>query len=434
MNFVTTIPRATQPRFREGSAMRSNRDSDTVARSWDRNRQSSGINGGIANALSKMQTDINRIKRRTLPFIPSNETFFPFKIYQPNLATLPYWGVIFSTSGVGKQIAIDSTKPTNLTADAPTVNPKTDGWRILAVRNGRVQCDWPYALIESGAIDVFEWNRDWGFGGVGSGYISGVDGIGSLPYVNDGNNTNIDSYGENTTTIYNNDYQNFNGCPIVFDGEPGGPEFVIWLQIVNPSNQDETSVGGLGQIAVCASSSGYWPPDSVTYPDWNPYASVLPIGSVWFDGDTTIKQITQLTYNHFIDETVNTRYTNATIEPYMTDSELNYCGDWQDDNVSPIYIQNRAFQPGDVISYTQPFVAADPPSPSNGQYTQMEYTDSASNTVTICLTYSITYLLMMTGTGFTSDPLYDSNWIILYQAISDPQLTNAQSGGGGGEP
>ena len=63
------------------------------------------------------------------------EQYYPFKIYKPDISLLGNTGVIFDAEGVPNTIAINAFAPTNLPT---TVNPKTDGWRIWAIREGMV--------------------------------------------------------------------------------------------------------------------------------------------------------------------------------------------------------------------------------------------------------------------------------------------------------
>ena len=84
MNFNTPIPRTTAPKWHEGSPLRSVRDSDANATAWKRSQNSGSQSEDYGRALTKLQKELNKLKRRQTGYDNRQlENFFPFKIYQP---------------------------------------------------------------------------------------------------------------------------------------------------------------------------------------------------------------------------------------------------------------------------------------------------------------------------------------------------------------
>lgn len=60
------IPRAPQPRFSQGSSLRSVRDSERPDRLWSKDKQTSEAVGAIHRELFKLRSELGRLRRRVL--------------------------------------------------------------------------------------------------------------------------------------------------------------------------------------------------------------------------------------------------------------------------------------------------------------------------------------------------------------------------------
>ena len=96
MNFSTPLPRASQPRYAEGSAMRSNRDADSNAKQWQKNRAVGKQNDATTRVLAKMQQDIGRIRRSRAGGGSGAGIVKQFTLAQP---TIQHPDVISASSG-----------------------------------------------------------------------------------------------------------------------------------------------------------------------------------------------------------------------------------------------------------------------------------------------------------------------------------------------
>lgn len=65
-NFNAPIPRAKQPTYHEGSALRSVRDSDANAKQWQKNKQVVKSLNGAIQAIEQTQKQVNALKRRII--------------------------------------------------------------------------------------------------------------------------------------------------------------------------------------------------------------------------------------------------------------------------------------------------------------------------------------------------------------------------------
>ena len=66
MNFNSPIPRAKQPDFHQGSALRSVRDSDNVDKQWLKTKDLAKAINSIAQAAEQTQKQVNKMQRRML--------------------------------------------------------------------------------------------------------------------------------------------------------------------------------------------------------------------------------------------------------------------------------------------------------------------------------------------------------------------------------
>jgi hypothetical protein len=151
MNFSNPIPRGVQPKYHEGSALRSVRDADTNARQWSKNSSVGGQNDNLMNAVSKTQRDLASLRRRQLGYQGNTILSHPFKIYQPTNYSTFTTGRILSETGAVTVCNINASVPTNLAAIPPTVNPATDSWRFWSVRSGLVEkrLDYSYSPLNT---------------------------------------------------------------------------------------------------------------------------------------------------------------------------------------------------------------------------------------------------------------------------------------------
>jgi len=64
MNFNTPIPHANQPKYHEGSPMRSVRDADSNAKMWQRVKTNQGQSNVSISALQQLQRQVAQLRRR----------------------------------------------------------------------------------------------------------------------------------------------------------------------------------------------------------------------------------------------------------------------------------------------------------------------------------------------------------------------------------
>ena len=84
MNFNSPIPRATQPRFHEGSGMRSVRDGDATSKVWQKSSSGQQQLNGLGLAVQQVQKQVMALRRRiTGGGMPEDliTSLCPFKIY-----------------------------------------------------------------------------------------------------------------------------------------------------------------------------------------------------------------------------------------------------------------------------------------------------------------------------------------------------------------
>lgn len=113
------------------------------------------LNGSMTNGGQVRYADGNTVW--DIPPIPAQEpAFFPFKVYQPTNITkfTQCWMFPNNANGIGVLANIDSTKPTNLTSNPPTINPSTDAWRFFAVRTGT--CEYRPIYLNSNWSSVYD--------------------------------------------------------------------------------------------------------------------------------------------------------------------------------------------------------------------------------------------------------------------------------------
>lgn len=421
-DFIQPNPTDWLKRPRQTSPLLPLRDPTAQNQMYKMVRQMNRRGSNFTRQNQMLNDRIARVERRGTVPVQLGE-FYPFKIYQPNLQLLPPFGVIFDQAGNGTKCLIDPTTPTVLTGATPTVNPKTDGWRIQAVRNGVVYYDALYPPPTPNTAtdtinkyyDVFDYNSEFSNTVYGDGYLHGTDGWGSFQAANNVSASDATptffEYDGQTTTMLNG--ANFNrwGCPLIIDdgkvvGAPDNSilQYVIWIEIQNHVNQDGVQDS---YITIKASTSGEYG-NIQTGPNPN---IVIPVGQIMsnFGDKKTQQRIQQFAIGH--QTALATRYTSAALQPNQIVSTLNYAGDWQNDQGGTTPINDgRVFNPGDVVSYTDTTGSINMTYPVTG--------GSGGGNVTVTLKFHTEYLLMAIATNQTTNPLGDSNWLQIYKGTN----------------
>lgn len=101
MNFNSPIPRAKQPTFHEGSALRSVRDGDSTAKQWQKNKSVSKAVNGIAQAVEQTQKQVNKLRRRVQPVV-----------YPPKVGMV-FRGEYYASNGYSEQEVVTVTGGVN---------------------------------------------------------------------------------------------------------------------------------------------------------------------------------------------------------------------------------------------------------------------------------------------------------------------------------
>ena len=240
MNFNAPISRGSQPEFHEGSGLRSVRDSDSTSQLWKKNKAVKNQHVSDGQALTALTREVGKLRRR-IPggYVPQTipETYFPFKIYQPDQGLLcglkaPIPAAIFDSSGNATKCNIDPSVPTDLGATPPTVNPKTDYWRLWCVRGGGVEVRSYYSSVGS----VFN-----NYAGLTISAF-GTDGI--IPFDQSDNvtqNVIANSFFITNGTTYGYPDNNVYGGIIVMDGDPISNliYYCFWLEITPDLNSSQ---------------------------------------------------------------------------------------------------------------------------------------------------------------------------------------------------
>ncbi len=343
----------------------------------------------------------------------------PFAIYKINPPPDGTNTTTFDSTGAQVAITVDSNVPTDFSAIPPTVNPVTDAWRFYQVRSGYVQVRPYFSLIGS-------------LGGFYSGYFKDYSALLRVYDVCDG------------ITPEGYPFGSLNGKPWDTSDKTLGVGSVLSPLVIPSLAGDDTDLDFDGNVLF-----SFWltiTPDSgpsddvaITLNGWRwsysaigsyvnspfPGASpnVIPIGVIKsqqanFDSPTSPNPydlvIDQIQSGHVINRYPPGMLGNSgpfgptpntpTNPPSATDDiagPMIYRGNWQND----VTIQDSAFYPGDFVSYT-----------ITGRVIPPAYTVTE------------TFLLMCTAVAFTTDPLSDSNFIVLngykgtfdnYGAIND---------------
>lgn len=332
------------------------------------------------------------------------ENFYPFKIYKPDFSLLTPQGNTFDDSGNPVAINIDSTVPTNLPT---TVNPKTDGWRIWAVRTGMVSLR-SYEFAQTDVQFFFP-------GGSGSAQVnlsdfstsfevsSGCDGIGigfqqGLPYDFDP----ADGTAQAPVSI----------TPIVINADPdefGLYGFALFLKTTSVFAPEANTPATLMGLSYDAHFGGELVFPTPTDSSFIPIGVISSLGWGFYNGQGNPKYLTayQIQYGNVIN-----RYgifeNNFDDEQLNYSANLNFRGNWQTD-----LIVNSCFYPGDLIQYQREldFTATSTVNaPGVGTVTTtVVITDPDAEETGASL--FVTELYMATVVGFTDDPTFDPNFV-----------------------
>jgi hypothetical protein len=320
----------------------------------------------------------------------------PFKIYQPtkyvtNLGSIirPATGLVFDSAGALTQCAINSAVPTNLPT---TVNPTTDGWRLWAVRNGRVEIRPYYSQATNPAndinhsmvnnysqnIDIFVQSlSDPAHSSSWNTRRSGTDGVCPDLY-------QLLTYQDTTTEI-----QPFGDVLVLTGSESSSRQYLFYIEIT-PDTPTTLQV----------SKIKYFVPDaSVNGGAWMPAFSplVIPIGILTFESGSTTS-IVQLLQDHCLNRYPVGMYSKIQLVAKQSiPSGCIYRGCWQTD----ADLVNQYFYPGDVI-YWNPGTS----------------TTITKSGVSLKLFKSAYYMAVKNSK--TSDPSTDStNFMKVSESISD---------------
>jgi hypothetical protein len=336
-----------------------------------------------------MQSEIAKLRRRVLTPPQTQQTFeefHPFKIYQPDTNLLATTGTTFDISGNPLSIAIDSTVPTNLPT---TVNPTTDGWRIWAVRTGRVSArgstfiSYDYQLWIPGNNSI---TNDSDFASTFE--VAGCDGIAignqnGLPYEFDP--ALVSGYQISPIVL-----------PFNFDSF-GLYSIALWVQIdmINLTAQLKATryntLSGYASAFPQASDGSFVPIGAITSLGYNYYQS-----------GANPKALTafQIQYGNAINRygMFQNNQGNTSGDGLVFSASINYRGDFLND----VGLSSFAFYPGDVVKIQKEI---DLTATSTGGITTTINTGGATNKL------FPQELWMMTAVGFTSDPTTDPNWV-----------------------
>lgn len=413
MQFSQAIPLLSRPKFSEGTKLSSSRDDRNNAFLWKKGALSAGQLDATNQAIEKLSREFSKQRRKPLGgFVPQEPTnaFYPFKIYQPDISLITGQnnGLMIPNSssiiGTRDTCGFDPTLPTVLTGAGPyNCNPKTDAWRIWAIRDGF------YSVRNYTQIDFQDVTGDRTFNVLMPDYsegsttlslalsdlYNGTDGQGIDYDIEPGSNPdnpiypivlvgNADSIGFYNFAIWLEVYPS---SPGVFGGIINGAQFdsVTGMDSAFPSPPfpGETYIGGytifpLGVIT----STTFLNQDNIPT---NLFANQIQFGNCYSN------------YGEFNNSSAATRG-----EALLYSSGLNYRGDFINDTL----LAETVFYPGDVVKIQQQIVLT---ATSTGGIATTIHAALAGETTSSSLFVQSLYLC--TTIGFTSDPTTDSDWV-----------------------
>lgn len=381
MNFNNPIPRAVQPLYNEGSALRPSRDSDTVGQAWKKNDAVNAQLKSIVQNVAKLQTDIGKLKKRQTGYLlpQSTENFYPFKLYQPDPSNYPAnintIGTTFDQNGNASMVYINPSIPTNLMSVPPTINPNTDSWRLWLIRDGIVEIRPYYSVIidlqnggyesDGPAINNFAFQQDVYFGT--DLFANQYDAQSAAGGVTNGffETTGESEFGFPDANIYGGTL--VIGGPFMDTGEPSeAPSVFFWIEITPDTNDIQVPLARIKLRRYGGGAGGAY--DNLPMPAYSPF--IIPVGFVTFYGDETSFNIDQRIFNHAIfrwqTAVLPTQYTGLGAQVIAPPSQANlytttmiganqYRGNWQTDSA---VIADQVFYPGDYVIYNSTTMGA----------------------------------------------------------------------------
>jgi len=355
MQFNNPLPRATQPRFAEGTALASNRDDRNNSKIWIKaqsNVKQDGRGTEIIKQLMRRLQNLRHVRAGAyLPPPAKNKTFFPFKIYQPSNVAQFGTGITFLASGVPSVCNIDATQPTNFTLTPPTVNPITDAWRFWAVRSGQVEIRPLYTLYEIGqeySSDTGDVIADPNYWGWKYTINTNTDGINPLNLLYNGIAGGNDFDSQTDETFF---------PPLINCAAPSPFNYsamFLWIEIT-PDSPDGTPP--FVQINGAVTDSD--PIDALPWPQPSPY--IIPIGvisNIFYGADGAGNlpfyfSAEQFVFDHQVNlfPKGNGNFASGYSNP-LTGLVLNFRGAILYDGSSlPLDLESQIFYPGDLISH-----------------------------------------------------------------------------------
>ena len=347
---------------------------------------------------------------------PQNETlldFHPFQIYKPDFSLINpnKTAFCFADDGALTQILIDNTVPTSLVNGNGTVNLLKDGWRVWAVRTGRIsirnygelpvstQFFYPGSQISLLASDLGESTEVFGCDGLSPGGPAG----GAAGY---------------DTAGFPYEYNPEEGSPlgfifpIVLPGTfpKGSNTFAFSLYIGGAGGSYFPSLNG---IALDLSVSGN---DKLLFPipatsDTMPIGCISCIGYKGYASPGT-NALTAYQFQYGNVENRQGCYENSFLsyagissnDPLVYSAGLNFRGSWQND----LHLNENVYYPGDVIKFQE----------------QINFTATGGISITPASLF-VQQLYMCGVVGFTSDPSTDSNFSLIsgITGATDPSPT-----------
>ena len=342
------------------------------------------------------EAKIHQSDANTLIEIPpatvADPTFYPFKIYKPDFSTLSSTGWTFDALGNPVSIAINSTIPTNLPT---TINPTTDGWRIWAIRTGRVSARGSFFV----SYDLQFW-------------VPGISGttIDSSFSVNFEIKDGCDSIGMSWSSGFPYDYNPIGTIakitpivlPYFFDAS-SLYSIALWIK-VDFENQSAEIMGTRYQTLAGYGTAFPDPPDS----SYIPLGAITSLGPDFYSsgGDPT-----KLTAYNIREGNIADRYGlfqnnlgNTLLSGLLYSAGLNYRGDFLNDTDMDL----NAYYPGDVVKIERQINLT--ATSTGGINTSVKATDASGSEGNSSSLFAQS-LYMMTVAGFTTDPTTDPNWV-----------------------
>lgn len=340
MLFNNPLPRGQQPRFHESSGLRSIRDGDSTDKLWKKSKTDSWQVGALARALQRTDRIVQGLRRRILGGTPPQDTAalpkHPFQIYQPSNVSAFKTGIAFlgPGDGVATMCNIDATKPTDFTANPPTVNP-SEAWRFWAVRSGTVEVRPTYKV----PVAHFA-NNQYGdvVGDLGDNYAlkyfvkNYTDGV--SPHV--------------TQAPFESSTDETVNPPLILSRAANGPNtfvFGFWLKITPDTATADVKVQLVAQV-VYPDISGF----IQSVPGDNT-GNTIPVGYVYFAGSTEPEYIA-----HYLFDNVSGRFPSgngnfSAVGGGKGGTMMNFRGvlNFQSGVTSPLDLTQQVFYPGDCI-------------------------------------------------------------------------------------